>query len=170
MANIERFNDLFQVPPAMRRYIHLVVKPEEMALIEAMQGDTLTIPEIARRLQKPLQETRQFLLRSYERHITTKVVGEKQVGYIFDYVNENGQEIRFAPAKFNDRMEPLTMVEDWAGIPTEIHNEISQWWLDEYVQKVNMHNIQYRVAKHSVTEMTNKALVDREANGDNVCI
>lgn len=136
MLNIDKFNDVFQVPPAMRRYIERVIDPKEMELILAMRGETLDIPEIARRLKMPLKAAHDFVLRSYERHITTKVVGDKKVGYVFDYVDEAGREIRFAPAKFFDRLEPVTTMENWAGIPDEIRKQISQWWLAEYVKKV----------------------------------
>ena len=136
MVDIQKFNDLFQVPPAMRRYIEMVVEPKEMELILAMNGETLDIPEIAGRLNMPLEEARAFVVRSYERHITTKVVGDDKVGYVFDYVDDEGREIRFAPAKFYDRLDPLTMNENWADIPEEVRKEISEWWLTEYIKKV----------------------------------
>ena len=136
MIDKKKFNDLFKVPPAMRQYIDLVVEPGEMELILAMNGETLTIAEIADRLGMSLEATRRFVVRSYERHITTKVVGDDAVGYVFDYVDEKGREVRFAPAKFYDRLEPVTMVEDWAGVPEAVRKQISEWWLTEYINKV----------------------------------
>ncbi|MFH1135133.1 MAG: 4Fe-4S binding protein [Pseudomonadota bacterium] len=136
MIDLEKFNELFHVPPAMRKYIKLVVEPREMELILALNGETLDPPEIARRLGLPVEEAAAFLARSYERHVTTKIVGGEKVGYVFDYVDETGREIRYAPAKFYDRLDPLTMNENWTDIPEDVRKEISEWWLTEYIAKV----------------------------------
>jgi NAD-dependent dihydropyrimidine dehydrogenase PreA subunit len=133
---IDKFNKLFKVPRAMRKYIKLVVEPAEMDLILAMKGETLAVPEIAHRMGWPVAEAEAFLSRAYERHVVTKVVAEKPVGYVFDYVEPRGGEIRYAPAAFYDRLEPVTMQENWADIPEAVRKEISAWWLDAYVEKV----------------------------------
>lgn len=136
MTEIEKFNALFQVPPAMKPYIELVVEPREIALILAMDGETLDVSQVAGRMGLPLEETRIFLHRAYERHVVTKVVGDRKVGYVFDYVDDTDREIRFAPARFYDRLDPVTMDENWSDIPDEVRKQISAWWLAEYVEKV----------------------------------
>ena len=47
---IDRFNEVFKVPKAMRQYIHLVVQPLEMDLILAMNGETLPVAAVAERM------------------------------------------------------------------------------------------------------------------------
>jgi ferredoxin len=136
MSRIDAFNTLFKVPPAMRRYIELVVEPLEVDLILAMNGETLTVPEIAGRMNWSLAEAGKFLLRAYERHVVTKIIADKPVGYVFDYVDQQGKDVRYAPARFYDRLDPLTMQENWTDIPEEVRKEISEWWLDGYVEKV----------------------------------
>lgn len=136
MSRIEQFNTLFKVPPAMRQYIELVVEQHEIDLILAMKGETLIMAEIGRRMNWSAEEAETYLARAYERHVVTKIVAEKPVGYVFDYVDPEGQEVQWAPAKFYDRLDPLTMQENWADIPEETRKEISEWWLQGYVDKV----------------------------------
>jgi ferredoxin len=136
MKKIDTFNELFKVPPAMRRYIELVMEPREVDLILAMNGETLGVPEIAERMNWSVEETGGFLIRAYERHVVTKIIADKAVGYVFDYVDSRGKDVRYAPARFYDRLDPLTMQENWTDIPEEVRKEISDWWLDGYVEKV----------------------------------
>jgi len=136
MTKIERFNILFKVPPAMRQYIELVVEPHEVDLILAMDRETLDSAEISRRMGWTAEEATTLLTRAYQRHVVTKVVAEKPVNYVFDYVEQQGREVRWAPAKFYDRLDPLTMQENWTDIPEEVRREISEWWLQGYLEKV----------------------------------
>lgn len=130
------FNTLFQVPGPMRQYIDLVVTPVEMQLIIAMNGETLPATNIAPRMNWTIEETEDFLLRCYKRHVVSKVIGEKNVNYVFDYVEEKDQDLCYGPARFYDRLDPVTMQENWSDIPEEVRKEISEWWLNGYVEKV----------------------------------
>ena len=136
MTKIEKFNELFQVPPAMRRYIELVVEPGEIDLVLAMNGETLDASEVGDRLGLASQAAEELLLRAYRRHVVSKVVDGKTVNYVFDYVEEKERRVRFAPARFYDRLDPVTTQENWGDIPEEVRKEISQWWLDGYIEKV----------------------------------
>ncbi len=136
MTRIEAFNELFQVPPAMRRYIELVIEPGEIDLILAMNGETLDAAEVGKRLGLDPEAAETFLLRAYRRHVVSKVVDGKTVNYVFDYVEEKNRKLRFAPARFYDRLDPVTTEENWTDIPEDVRKEISQWWLDNYVEKV----------------------------------
>lgn len=135
-TKIDRFNELFKVPTAMRQYIHLVVQPLEMDLILAMNGETLAVAEVAERMGWTAADAARFLLRAYERHIVTKIIGDHAVGYVFDYVDPQDLQIRYAPAKFYDRLDPVTMQENWTDIPESVRKEISEWWLSGYIEKV----------------------------------
>lgn len=120
----------------MRQYIELVIEPHEIDLIIAMNGETLEQEEIARRMGWTAAEAGSQLTRAYERHVITKIVAEKPVNYVFDYVEQEGRTVRWAPAKFYDRLDPLTMQENWTDIPEEVRKEISEWWLQGYLDKV----------------------------------
>jgi ferredoxin len=136
MDKIETFCRMFQVPRAMRRHIARVVTPDEVDLILAMAGETLAAGKIAARLGWPEERMQAFLQRAYERHVVTRVIGGKPVGYVFDYVDPAGREIRYAPARFYDRLDPVTTQENWSEIPEAVRREISRWWLDGYIAKV----------------------------------
>jgi hypothetical protein len=136
MTKVEKFNELFQVPPAMRRYIELVVEPGEIDLVLAMNGETLDASGVGDRLGLASQAAEELLLRAYRRHVVSKVVDGKTVNYVFDYVEEKERQVRFAPARFYDRLDPVTTQENWGDIPEEVRKEISQWWLDGYIEKV----------------------------------
>lgn len=135
-GKIDRFNALFKVPKAMQEYIHLVVQPVEMDLILSMNDETLSVPEVAGRMSWSVEEAEKFLTTAYERHVVTKIIGDKPVGYVFDYVDQKDIEVRYAPAKFYDRLDPVTMQENWTDIPEEVRKEISEWWLNGYIEKV----------------------------------
>lgn len=136
MRKIEKFIELFQVPPAMRGYIELVVEPREIDLILAMNGDCLDAAEVGARLGLTAEAAGKFLLRAYRRHVVSKVVDGRTVNYVFDYLDEKDRPVYFAPARFYDRMDPLTIEENWTDIPEQVRREISQWWLDGYIEKV----------------------------------
>lgn len=136
MDKLTQFNKMFKVPPAMRPYVAQVVAPHEIDLILAMDGETLGAEAIRQRMGWSKEETADRLGRAYERHIITKVISDQSVGYIFDYVDPEGKEVLWAPAKFYDRLEPLTMQENWSDIPETVRKEISEWWLQGYVDKV----------------------------------
>ncbi|MFZ7125337.1 MAG: ATP-binding protein [Desulfobacterales bacterium] len=136
MNKLDRFIEQFQVPPAMRRYIELVIEPEEIDLILAMKGETLDAVEIGRRMGWSADAAERFLERSYRRHVVFKMVNGSKVNYVFDYVDEAGRTVRYAPARFYDRLEPVTVSENWSDIPESVRKEISEWWLDGYIEKV----------------------------------
>lgn len=136
MEKLQQFNEMFKVPPAMRPYIRQVIEPWEMDLILVMAGETLDAGEIRNRMGWSEDQTPGLLTRAYERHIITKVVADQSVGYIFDYVDQDGKTVLWAPARFYDRLDPLTMQENWSDIPEDVRREISEWWLNGYVEKV----------------------------------
>ena len=136
MEKLTQFNEMFKVPPAMRPYIEQVIEPWEMDLILVMAGETLEAGEIGSRMGWSQTEIPELLTRAYERHIITKIVADKSVGYIFDYVDPAGKTVLWAPAKFYDRLDPLTMQENWSDIPEDVRKEISEWWLNGYLEKV----------------------------------
>lgn len=135
--DIDLFNRLFQVPLAMQQYIQLVVTPVEMELIIAMNGDTFSSSGIAEKMGwSSVKETEAFLDQAYKRHVIAKVVGDKKMNYVFDYVDQPDAQIFYTPARFYDRLDPVTMQENWTDIPEHVRKEISEWWLDGYVEKV----------------------------------
>lgn len=135
-AKLERFIALFEVPPAMVPFIGVFTEPREVDLIVAMGGETLGAPEVAARLAIPQEEAAAFLERAYRRHLVHREVDGRKVGYVFDHVDRAGKTLRYLPARFYDRLDELSMYGDWEAIPADVRQEISAWWLREYVEKI----------------------------------
>jgi ferredoxin len=136
MSKLAKFNELFEVPPAMRQYAELIVTPLEMDLILAMNGQSMSAQQVAQAMNLTSEQAQELMDQAYKRHVVNKEVDGQKVGYIFDYIDETGKEIRYIPAKFYDRLDHLTMYDNWNDIPEEVRKQISDWWLRGYAEKI----------------------------------
>ncbi len=136
MQHIEKFITLFDIPPAMAPYVEVFAEPAEIELIVAMNGNTMGAQEVAVQLELTVEQASAFLERSYRRHLVHREVEGKKVGYIFDHADTAGKQIRYIPARFYDRLDELTMYGNWELIPEDVRQEITAWWLNDYVDKI----------------------------------
>jgi len=133
---IQQFIDLFEIPPAIAPYVTVFAEPEEIDLIIAMAGRTLSVGEVADLLKLPADQAAAFLERAYRRHFVHREVAGRKVGYIFDHVDATDKAVRYIPARFYDRLDELTMYGDWDALPIEVREEVTDWWLQEYADKI----------------------------------
>ena len=136
MTKTELFITLFEVPPAIQPYVDVFATPEEIDLIVAMDGRPMDAVQAAKALDMGVEEAERFLEACYRRHVVHRVVAGKKVGYIFEHEEIGDKSLRYIPARFYDRLDELSMYGNWNDIPDEVRQEISDWWLKDYVEKV----------------------------------
>lgn len=136
MDKMKRFVDLFKIPPAIQSYVDVFADPQEIDLILAMNGKTMGAVQVADLLHLTVEQAENLLERSYCRHFVHREVDGKKVGYIFEHVDTAGKKIRYIPALFYDRLDELAMYGNWDQIPDEVRQEITDWWLKDYVDKI----------------------------------
>ncbi|SLM29850.1 hypothetical protein MTBBW1_20047 [Desulfamplus magnetovallimortis] len=135
--DIKKFISLFEIPPAIQPYVEVFAEPLEIELIVTMNGTVMKPEEVAERLSMDLQQASDFLEKCYYKHFVHRVVDGKKVGYVFDHVDTAGKSVAYMPARFTDRLDELTMYGNWDDIPEDVRQEITDWWLDDYVKKVS---------------------------------
>ncbi len=136
MDKIQKFIEMFEVPPAIAPYVDLFAEPREIDLILAMDGRTMDPAQVGERLGMAEDPARIFLERSYRRHFVHREVDGKKVGYIFDHREVGDRPVRYIPARFYDRLDELSMYGNWDQIPEEIRKEVADWWLKDYAEKI----------------------------------
>lgn len=136
MEKINRFIALFGVPPAIVPYVTLFAEPEEIDLIVAMGGKTCSAAQVSRLCNIAPELAEPSLERAYRRHFVHREVEGHKVGYIFDYVDAADKSVRYIPARFYDRLDELAMYGDWDAIPADVRQEVTDWWLGEYIDKI----------------------------------
>lgn len=136
MDRLETFIRLFEIPPAIQPYVAVFADEVEIDLIIAMNGNPMGVEEVAQALGMTRGAASDLLERSYRRHVVHQEVDGKKVGYIFDYQETGGKPIRYIPARFYDRLDELSMYGDWDRIPEAVREEIADWWLKDYAEKI----------------------------------
>jgi ferredoxin len=119
MMLLEEFVRVFQVPPAMQPYIHLVVDEREMELVVGMEGQAMTVDQVADLMDMSRQEAETFLTRAYRRGIVDR---ETEAGVT-----------TFSAATFYQRLDSLAMYENWGDIPAEARDAVIEWQLQEFI-------------------------------------
>lgn len=119
MTFLNDFIRIFQLPPAMRPHIDLVVQGREMELVVALGDGPLAAEQIAERLSLSPAEAEALLASAYQRHVVNRET-------------ENGL-IRYTPATFYHRLDPLAMYEKWGDVPADAREAVSQWQLQEFI-------------------------------------
>jgi hypothetical protein len=119
MRLLEEFVRVFQVPPAMQPYIHLVVDEREMELVVSMDGQAMIVDQVAALMDMSRQEAETFLTRAYRRAIVNR---ETEAGVT-----------THSAATFYQRLDSLAMYENWGDIPAEARDSVIEWQLQEFI-------------------------------------
>jgi ferredoxin len=127
---IDQFVVAFDIWAEARPYLHLFVDEQEMALVVAMQGRSMTRKEISGLLGMGQDETAEFLWRCYARHIVNKTVEEGITVY--------------TASSFPDRLDHFAKFEAWDEIPAADRRAMDYRFLDEFVSK-HRHTIEQRM-------------------------
>ncbi len=136
MDRLNTFIKLFDIPPAIQPYVTVFADEDEIDLIIAMNGSSMGVEDVAQVLNMSMDDASVFLERCYMRHVVHREVDGQKVGYIFEHQDSKGKVVRYIPARFYDRLEELSMYGDWDQIPESVREEIADWWLKDYAEKV----------------------------------
>jgi hypothetical protein len=117
---VDEFVRIFNVPAQMLPYIEHVATPEEMEVVVAMEGRTLSVPEIAHLVQKPEEEIGKVVKQCFDRMILRRTTKEPPH--------------TFKASGFYHRISPIAMYEGWNDVPPEVRDEVVQWELDEWIK------------------------------------
>ena len=121
MTLVDRFAAAFAVWEVARPYVHMFVDELEMELIVGMQGQPLTLAEVANLLGMDADRASAFLRRCYSRHVVNRVV-------------EDGVA-KYAPSDFYARLDHFVKFENWDDIPAEDRRVIDRRFLDAFIAR-----------------------------------
>ena len=121
MTLTDEFIEVFEVWEEARPYLSMMVEREEMQLVVAVQGGTVTVEEAARLLASSPAQAASLLRRAYERHVVDKVVEEGIAKY--------------RPSTFSHRLDHFAKFENWDEIPLGDRRRINRRFLDEFVDR-----------------------------------
>ena len=119
MTQLEDFARIFQLPPAMLPHLDFIVQGREIALVVALGDGPLTPEQIAAKLQISLEETGALLQAAYARSIVNRGVVD-------------GMQV-YTHASFSERLDPLSMYENWRDVPAEARAAVVHWQFEEFV-------------------------------------
>ena len=120
MTLLDDFARIFQLPPAMLPHIEFVAQEQEIALVVALGNGPLTAPQIAEKLALPLDETEATLQNAY----TRSIVNREAVDGVMTYTH----------ATFSERLDPLSMYENWRDVPADARAAVVQWQFEEFIK------------------------------------
>jgi formate hydrogenlyase subunit 6/NADH:ubiquinone oxidoreductase subunit I len=119
MTLVDEFIVVFGVWETARPYIHMIVDKREMELIVGMQGQPMTVDEVAGLLELTHDKASALLKRCYSRSVVNKVV-------------EDGVT-KYAPSDFYARLNHFAQFENWEDIPEEDRRLIDHSFLDQFI-------------------------------------
>jgi Pyruvate/2-oxoacid:ferredoxin oxidoreductase delta subunit len=93
----------------------------EMQLVVGMQGQAMTVDEVAALLSMSREEACTFLARCYSRYIVNKTVERAVTTY--------------SPADFGARLNHFARYENWDDIPAQDRRAIDRHFLDEFIAR-----------------------------------
>ena len=108
------------MPPAMLPHIEFVAQEREIALVVALGNGPLIAPQIAEKLALPPDETEALLHDAY----TRSIVNREAVDGVMTYTH----------ATFSERLDPLSMYENWRDVPAEARAAVVQWQFEEFIK------------------------------------
>jgi NAD-dependent dihydropyrimidine dehydrogenase PreA subunit len=114
------FARIFQLPSAMLPHIEFVARPQEIALVVALGEGPLTVGQIAEKLAQSPGEVESLLQAAYARSLVNREV-------------VNGA-LMYAHASFSERLDPLSMYENWREVPADARAAVVQWQFEKFIQ------------------------------------
>jgi Pyruvate/2-oxoacid:ferredoxin oxidoreductase delta subunit len=129
MSKLDTFAEIFQLPPAMIPHIDFVVTEQEMDLVVGLDGQEMTVEEIAKMMNMSLEEADEFVTKAFHRDVIAKAGAGR--GYV-DEEKDAGPP-KYKTGTFYRRLDPMSMYEDWGDVPIEARNAVIEWQLQEYI-------------------------------------
>jgi NAD-dependent dihydropyrimidine dehydrogenase PreA subunit len=120
MTLLDDFARIFQLPSVMLPDIAFVAQPLEIALVVTLGDGPLTAEQIAEKLTLTPNEAEAFLQAAYIRSIVNHQVVDGVLTY--------------SHASFSERLDPLSMYENWRDVPVEARAAVVQWQFEEFIR------------------------------------
>lgn len=129
MSKVEKFAELFEMPPAMLPHVDFVVTEQEMDLVLGLDGREMTVEEIAEMMDMDLETAEEFVIKAYHRDVLAKA------GAGHDYFEDEKSEgpVKYKAATFYRRLDPMAMYENWGDVPIEAREAVIEWQLQEFI-------------------------------------
>lgn len=118
---VEEFIAAFDVWEEAHPYIDLIFDQREMQLVVAMQGQAMTVEQVAGWLDTTSDQAAELLTHAYSRCIVNKV--------------HEGGITKYAPGTFYTRLDHFAKYENWDDIPEADRKQINRRFLDEFIEK-----------------------------------
>jgi NAD-dependent dihydropyrimidine dehydrogenase PreA subunit len=119
MSKLDEFARIFRLPPALLPHIDFVAQAREIDLVVGLADQAKTLEQVAEMMQMPQGECEAFLQASYYRQIISRKT-------------EDGVTL-YRAGTFYDRLNPLSMYENWKDVPEDARNAVIDWQLDEFI-------------------------------------
>ena len=129
LSKLDKFIELFELPPAMIPHVNFVVTDEELDLVVTIGDEDLTLEQIAEALDMPRPEAEALVERARRRVIVTRVGAG---AYHDDREAYEGPD-RYRVSNFYRRLDILAMYENWGDVPVEARDAVIDWQLQEFM-------------------------------------
>lgn len=127
---LERFIEIFQLPPAMAPHVDFVVTEQEMDLVVGLGDDAMTVKQIAEIMGMSHSEAEILVKKACER--TVIKMGAGRGPYARSQPKQDGPTT-YSAAVFYRRLDPLAMYENWGDVPVEAREAVIDWQLQEFM-------------------------------------
>jgi ferredoxin len=119
VSKLDEFVRIFQLPPAMIPHIAFVATEQEIDLVVGLNGNVMTLPQVAEMLAMPHAEAEAFLQQAYYRQIVKRKTEDGVTTY--------------SAHTFYRRLNPLSMYENWGDVPADARDAVIEWQLQEFI-------------------------------------
>ncbi len=122
MSQPDEFVKVFEVPPAMVPYVHLVATGQEMDLVVALAGQALTLEEVAETLRVSREEAVALLRGAFHRDLVNR---ETCAGVT-----------TYSPGKFYTTLDYFSPVETstWKRLPLAARQAVGEWQVQAFIE------------------------------------
>jgi len=122
MSKLEKFIEVFQLPPAMVPYIGFVVTEQEMDLVVGLDDQAMTFEQVTEMMNISRDEANELLAKAFRREVINRETKEGVMTY--------------SAGTFYSRMDIWTSyeTESWGALPSWVRNAVSEWQLAEWIK------------------------------------
>ena len=120
MTRMEKFFKVFELPPVMQPHVDLIVNEQEIDLVLGLDDQSMTLGQVAEMMGMEVQETEEFLEKADKRRAVETKTEEGVTTY--------------SAGTFARRVRPLTMFEQWGGVPEEARKQVADAHMDGFLE------------------------------------
>jgi NAD-dependent dihydropyrimidine dehydrogenase PreA subunit len=122
MSHTDKFVEVFQVPPVMVPYVHLLATEAEMDVVVGLAGQALTLEEVAEMLRVSKEEAQGLLRGAFRRDLVDR--------------ETRGGVTTYLPGKFYAALDYWSSVETgtWRRLPPAARREVAEWQVQEFIR------------------------------------